>query len=65
MKTTRTYVKGCDWCQATGFVLSRNIDTTSSLTEICPVCQGAKIIPVVETIEDTEVNLKELLSDIL
>jgi len=53
MKTTRTYLKGCDWCGASGIVINYippNI--TSCLTNTCPVCNGAKVITVTEIIED-------------
>lgn len=51
---TRTYLQGCTWCNATGFVKIPNPGfMTSALTGICPVCSGAKIITVTETITDT------------
>jgi len=43
---TRTYQKGCDWCNGTGTVPSIN---SSSTMETCPVCQGSKTILVTET----------------
>jgi hypothetical protein len=53
MKTTRTYLQECTWCNATGFVKIPNPGfMTSALTGICPVCQGTKVITVTETIED-------------
>ena len=55
MKTTRTYLSGCTWCNATGFVLTENFGMgTTPLTKICPVCNGAKTIIVTETTEDDE-----------
>jgi hypothetical protein len=47
MKITRTYFSGCTWCNATGFVYY-----TTPLTHPCPVCNGSKIIQVVETLDD-------------
>jgi len=45
-KITRTYTKGCEWCNATGYVSTVGI---SSLTwETCPVCNGAKVVTVTE-----------------
>ena len=53
MKTTRQYVSGCTWCNATGFVKIHNPGFMSSaLTGICPICEGAKAIMVTETTED-------------
>ena len=53
MKTTRTYLKGCDWCNATGFVRNSNpsFSGNTSLTELCPVCNGNKTITVTEVAE--------------
>jgi|WetSurMetagenome_2_1015567.scaffolds.fasta_scaffold00157_3 hypothetical protein len=57
MKTVRTYLTGCTWCNATGFVYSSNYGMgTTPLTVVCPVCQGAKIIMITETIES---NVKQ------
>ena len=44
-KITRTYAKGCDWCNATGYTFPVGI---SSGTIPCPVCNGAKVITVTE-----------------
>ena len=43
---TKTYLKGCEWCNATGYVASYNLTNT---TEVCPVCNGNKTIIVTET----------------
>jgi hypothetical protein len=51
MKTTRTYSKGCDWCNATGLVPSGL--STTLIRETCPVCNGNKLITVTEIIEET------------
>ena len=52
---TRTYKKKCDNCNGTGFVSTwynpyneKNISTTS-LTNVCPVCNGNQTITVTET----------------
>lgn len=47
---TRTYYKGCDWCGASGVRYPMQ-NTGSGYTSICPVCNGNKIIQVIETIE--------------
>jgi hypothetical protein len=55
MKTTRTYLSGCTWCGATGIVpnlMIKGSSVTALLTMTCPVCNGAKTIPITETIED-------------
>jgi DnaJ-class molecular chaperone len=59
MKTTKTYLSGCTWCNAIGMV--KNYDNfgmgTTSLMKECPICNGAKTIVVTEIIEDTPINL--------
>ena len=46
----KTYPKACEYCNATGFITRDAIrNTTSVLTEICPVCNGNKVIVVTET----------------
>jgi hypothetical protein len=61
MKTTKTYLKGCDWCNATGqkFPMEHNGTSFSSL---CPVCNGAKTILVTEVTEPVapQENIREL-----
>ena len=52
MKITKTYLSGCTWCNATGFVKDITPDVTGVWNNICPVCQGAKTMPVTETFED-------------
>ena len=51
MKTTRTYLSGCIWCNATGqkFPMQHNGTDFSSL---CPVCNGSKTVIVTETFDD-------------
>jgi len=60
MKTTKTYLKGCDWCNATGqkFPMEHNGTSFSSL---CPVCNGAKTILVTEVTEPVapQENIRE------
>jgi len=52
MKTTRTYLDGCKHCGATGIVAYYgNPNITGGMSNICPVCQGNKVITVTETIE--------------
>lgn len=54
MKTTKTYLQGCTWCSATGYVKIPNPGfMTSALTGICPICNGLKVITVTEVTEDT------------
>jgi hypothetical protein len=50
---TRQYLSGCKWCEATGYVKSYFI-TTTNVTELCPVCLGAKVVMVTETIPVNE-----------
>ena len=62
MKITRTYQKGCDWCNATGHVTNPNPNwgiTGTELTIICPVCNGSKTVIVTEIIEDNNPPNKE------
>lgn len=53
MKTTKTYLSGCTWCNATGQVFNpKPIQYTGDPPIInCPVCDGAGIITVTEVIE--------------
>jgi len=56
MKTIRTYLSGCTWCSATGFVSTKNYGmNTTLLTETCPVCNGSRTVIVTETTEDKEI----------
>lgn len=53
MKTTKIYLSGCVWCNATGFVPTNDYGmNTTPQTEMCPVCQGKKVIQIIETTED-------------
>ena len=45
MKTTRTYLTGCTWCNATG-VKYPMTNNGAGFTNVCPVCNGAGIITV-------------------
>jgi len=58
MKITKTYLSGCTWCNARGFVPNPDMGISTSTTIICPVCNGAKTIVVTETISD-ESGIKE------
>ena len=53
MKTTRTYLKGCDWCNAKGVIPNTNpaFCGNTSFTELCPVCNGTKTVTVTEVAE--------------
>ena len=49
----RTYYKGCEWCNATGYTQvyygPYNQPTkTSNLTNLCPVCKGTGTVLVTE-----------------
>jgi hypothetical protein len=41
------YLKGCDFCNATGFVPETGLST--SVIRTCPVCNGSKVITVTES----------------
>ena len=57
MKTTRTYLSGCTWCNARGYVYSENFGIcTNSITHTCPICNGIKAIIVTEVIEDDKIE---------
>lgn len=60
---TRTYLGGCTWCNATGqkFPMQHNGTDFSSL---CPVCNGAKTIPVTETFESDVVTATDDICDL-
>jgi uncharacterized Zn finger protein (UPF0148 family) len=60
MKTTRTYLIGCTWCKALGYVnnLQEGWHTGSVLTITCPVCNGSKTVIVTETIEDDNLSME-------
>jgi Ribonuclease G/E len=51
-KIVKTYLSGCTWCNATGFVNNPNMGLTTNITIICPVCNGTKTVIVTETITD-------------
>jgi hypothetical protein len=48
MKIKRTYLSGCTWCNALGFIPNPNMGWITDTTIICPVCNGAKTILVTE-----------------
>jgi hypothetical protein len=50
MKTTKTYLTGCTWCNATGYVNASGLTTNSQ--DICPVCNGSKVKIVTEVTEN-------------
>jgi len=53
----RTYIKGCEWCNATGFVPTENFGMgTTPMTDICPVCKGNKVVEVTEYFDQQDVN---------
>jgi len=60
-KLVRTYLKGCEWCGATGFVTNPyNTETTGAITGVCPVCHGAKTIEVKEYVENNSNNFCDI-----
>jgi len=67
MKTTRQYLSGCTWCDATGLVpnqVTRGSSVTAPLTVVCPVCNGAKTIIITETIETQDVKFEQTINEI-
>jgi hypothetical protein len=52
MKTIRTYLSGCTWCNATGIIKDQYFRDNP-----CPVCNGSKIVIVTEVIEGDKVEL--------
>jgi len=57
MELIRTYLLGCTWCNASGFVPAKNFGMTTPLVEPCPVCQGSKIITVTEVLQE-DINFR-------
>lgn len=59
-RVIKTFLKGCDWCGATGYVINPyRMETTSSITGVCPVCSGSKTVMVTVTeFEDNEPDKK-------
>jgi hypothetical protein len=57
MKTTRTYLSGCTWCDATGVKYPMH-NTGTGWSSICPVCNGAKTIVITEVTEMPDVSVK-------
>jgi hypothetical protein len=63
MKTTKTYLQGCSWCNAEGSVPSKNYGMgTTPFTYPCPVCNGAKAIVVTEITEDSGFDKDAVIS---
>jgi hypothetical protein len=59
MVMVRTYLKGCEWCGATGKVPVRHPwGTAAPLEETCPVCNGTGTVVVTETDNSPDVNLR-------
>lgn len=56
MKTTKTYLSGCTWCKGIGVILKPTPGTTTSMTDVCPVCNGSKVITITEV---TEIDTRE------
>lgn len=46
----KTYPMVCEYCRGKGFVrvTGEGYTATSSLTEVCPVCNGNKTVTVIE-----------------
>jgi hypothetical protein len=63
MKTTRTYLSGCMWCNATGFKYPMTNNGTG-FTNVCPVCLGAGTITVTETQETQDVAFTQDIKEI-
>lgn len=59
MKTTRTYLSGCTWCNARGYVMNPAMGLVTDITVTCPVCNGAKTIIVTEYIEDHKLECEQ------
>jgi hypothetical protein len=60
MITTRTYFNGCNWCNATGLIPSKDFGmNTTPLMITCPVCNGSKVITVTESFESKDESLRE------
>jgi len=60
MKTTRTYLSKCNNCNGTGVDYKQisNYDTSA----VCIVCNGAKVITVTETFDESvAVDIREEL----
>jgi DNA-binding XRE family transcriptional regulator len=48
----KTYLSGCTWCGALGTITrDKFVNFTTPLTIPCPVCNGAKTIPITEEYE--------------
>jgi hypothetical protein len=56
MKTTKTYIQGCNWCNATGIKYPMENYGGTGLTNVCPVCHGLGTIIVTETIDSPDLE---------
>lgn len=55
MKTTKTYLSGCKWCNGNGYVQPvQGQITSTSWSNVCPVCNGSKVITVTEYINNKQ-----------
>jgi DnaJ-class molecular chaperone len=53
--TVKAYPKICDYCQGNGFIQPvQGRITTTVWANVCPVCNGAKVIIVTETTYESE-----------
>jgi hypothetical protein len=66
MKITRTYLSGCTWCNASGFVNNPMQGAVTMATVPCPVCNGSKIVLITEVteIDDNQNNPFSMLHQI-
>ena len=61
MKVTKQYPIACPSCQGSGFIPSVGTGSMStSVTEMCPACNGNKIVICTETFEDDHITIKDL-----
>ena len=63
MKTTRAYLQGCTWCNATGFTNNPNMGYVTNITITCPVCNGDKTIVVTEVTESDTSQISEMTDE--
>jgi hypothetical protein len=57
---TRTYLKGCEWCQSTGQVLDGYPVMGTNVFRDCPVCNGSKTILVTEVVTNDNYDCKDI-----
>lgn len=65
MKTTRTYLDGCRWCNATGKVPNPIVRLTDTIEVKCHVCKDKKTIRVKEVIETPEMIISTEPSNVI